>query len=95
MIFKQKHQLSLFTATVMGLSGLPALAQTADNQNSYQNATISGDNNQIIQITEQTIINYPERDSNVRPGKKNKTKKKHELLGRDNQGQRNRNGRRR
>ena len=90
MIFKKEHQLSLVTATLIGLSSLPALAQTADTQTSYQNATISGENNQVIQITEQTIINYPESGSNNVPD--TKKKKKYGLWGRNNQGRGNRNG---
>lgn len=57
--FKKTHQLSLVSAVLLGFMSFPAQAQTAPNQGASQDATISGDNNQVTQVINQTIIVRP------------------------------------
>ncbi|WP_013323912.1 hypothetical protein [Gloeothece verrucosa] len=52
-------KISLMSTTLVGLIHLPLLAQTATVQSSSQEATVSGNNNQVIQTTNQVIINHP------------------------------------
>jgi hypothetical protein len=60
---KKIGQLSLISATLIGFVHFPAQADTANLQNSDPDAVISGDNNQVTQIINQTIINHPGRGS--------------------------------
>ena len=52
-------QVSLVSAALLGLVHFSAQAETATVQTSTQEAVISGDNNQVIQTSNQTIINHP------------------------------------
>jgi hypothetical protein len=70
-MWKKVCHLGLVSAASIGLASLPARADTATVQGGSQNATISGDNNQVTQIINQTIINHPGRGTlNRSPGKK-------------------------
>lgn len=59
--FKKTSQLSLVSAVLLGFMHFPVQAQTAPNQGASQDATVSGDNNQVTQVINQTIIIRPNR----------------------------------
>ena len=65
-------QLSLVSAALLGLVHFSAQAETATVQTGTQEAVISGDNNQVIQTINQTIINHPGRGSINRFGNNKK-----------------------
>jgi hypothetical protein len=70
-MWKKVCHLGLVSAACVGFASLPASADTATVQGGSQDATISGDNNQVTQIINQTIINHPGRGTlNRSPGKK-------------------------
>ena len=81
-MFKTINRLGWLGVTLVGLNPLPLVAQTEVIQTSDQEATIYGDNNQVIQIVEQTTVNHPGRGSlrranpqnNNRPGNQKKKK---------------------
>lgn len=74
-MLKKISQLSLISATFLGLAHFPASADTAAVQSGSQDVNISGDNNQVNQTINQTIINHPGRGSLNRSdgNRKNKT----------------------
>ncbi|NET37319.1 MAG: hypothetical protein F6K19_35730 [Cyanothece sp. SIO1E1] len=65
-MLKKTGTLSLLSAVVLGVISLPAQADNATVQNSTQQATISGDNNQVIQVINQVNINRRGRGSGRR-----------------------------
>jgi hypothetical protein len=71
---KKTSQVSLVSAALIGLVHFAAQAETVPLQTGSQGATISGDNNQVIQVINQTIINRPGRGGVDRL--ENKKKKK-------------------
>lgn len=72
--FNKIAQQSLMSTTLISLVYLPAQAEIIPLQTGSQGATISGgNNNQIIQVINQTIINRPGRGQiNRFENKKNK-----------------------
>jgi hypothetical protein len=60
-MLKQASILAPLSAAMIGMVGLPAGAQTATVQGGTQAATISGDNNQIIQVINQYNLANPGR----------------------------------
>jgi hypothetical protein len=70
-MLKKFCHLSLVSAAWIGFISLPASADTATAQSGSQDTTISGDNNQVTQIINQTVINHPGRGAlNRASGKK-------------------------
>jgi hypothetical protein len=61
----------LATFILLGIAVLPARAQTETTQSGSQGAVIAGDNNQVTQVINQTIINHPGRGSINRAKDKN------------------------
>jgi hypothetical protein len=55
-------QFGLFSACVLNLAPLPSQAQLTINNT--QNSAISGNNNQVTQVINQTIIYRPQNSSN-------------------------------
>lgn len=76
-MLKKISQLSLLSATFLGLAHFPAYADTAAIQSGAQDVNISGDNNQVNQTINQTIINHPGRGALNRSdgNRKDKTQK--------------------
>jgi hypothetical protein len=70
-------QLSLISTSFFGLIHFPVLADTATLQNGDQDAVVSGDNNQVTQIINQTIINHPGRGSLNRSDNNKKDRTQH------------------
>lgn len=52
-----KYALSFLGAAALGTTSLPAFADTATEQVGTQTATITGDNNQVIQVINQVTVN--------------------------------------
>lgn len=71
-MFKKISQLGLVSTLFFSLIHEPTYAATESVQNVYQNASVSGSNNQVYQIINQTIINNPKRGVNERDKKKQK-----------------------
>jgi hypothetical protein len=69
-LFKKIGQVSLIGVTVLSLVHLPVRADTETLQNGAQDVNIDGDNNQVNQVINQTIINHPGRGSLNRPDQK-------------------------
>jgi hypothetical protein len=97
-MLKKFCHLGLVSAAWIGFISLPASADTATGQSGSQDATISGDNHQVTQIINQTIINHPGRGTlNRSPGKKkdetqyenNESRNRGNHYGQDTQGDRN------
>ncbi|AFY76481.1 MAG: hypothetical protein IGR93_01040 [Hydrococcus sp. C42_A2020_068] len=61
--FQKIGRLGLVSVTFIGLTQFPVRSDTTAIQNGAQDANISGDNNQVTQIINQTIINHPGRGS--------------------------------
>lgn len=74
-MFKKINQLSIISTFLVSFIHLPTLAETATSQNGTQSATITGTNNQLYQVINQTIINHPGRGLVNRDEKKDKIKK--------------------
>lgn len=70
-------QLSLISTSFFGLIHFPVLADTATLQNGDQDAVVRGDNNQVTQIINQTIINHPGRGSLNRSDNNKKDRTQH------------------
>ncbi|OKH18991.1 hypothetical protein NIES593_21550 [Hydrococcus rivularis NIES-593] len=81
-------QLGLVSVTFIGLTQLPVRSDTTAIQNGAQDANISGDNNQVTQIINQTIINHPGRGSlnrsDPKKGKKDERSQAREFENRGN-----------
>lgn len=81
-MFKKMSQIGLVSTLFFSLIYEPTYAKTESVQNVYQNASVSGSNNQVYQIINQTIINNPKRG--VNEGDKKKQKNNGRALGRVN-----------
>lgn len=55
-MIKQISQIGLISVTLLGMVNLPSLAQTTTSQTGSLDATVNGDNNQVDQTINQTII---------------------------------------
>ncbi|MEM8779635.1 MAG: hypothetical protein AAGF26_12335 [Cyanobacteria bacterium P01_G01_bin.49] len=76
-MLKQISQIGLLSVTLSGILNLPSFAQTTTSQIGNLEATVSGENNQVYQTINQTIINHPGRGSVRRNSEKfDKTPKK-------------------
>ncbi|WP_448561140.1 hypothetical protein [Trichothermofontia sp.] len=51
--------LGVFSTAMVGMAPLPTWANTATVQNASQQATVTGDNNQVIQVISQVNVNHP------------------------------------
>ena len=69
-MLRQTGIFGLLSGALLGVVSLPAQADNATVQTSNQQAVINGDNNQIIQVINQTnVINQPGRSNQRRNGK--------------------------
>lgn len=53
------NQIGLLAFSLLGLLNSPTLAQTTTSQIGSVEATVNGENNQVYQTINQTIINHP------------------------------------
>jgi len=51
--------LGVLSTALLGVAPLPTWANTATVQNASQQATVTGDNNQVIQVINQVNVNHP------------------------------------
>ncbi len=52
-------QIGLVSVTLLSFINLPMLAETTASQTASLEATVNGENNQVYQTINQTIINHP------------------------------------
>lgn len=71
-MLRKTGMFSLLSATLLGIVSLPAQANNATVQTSTQQAVINGNNNQVIQVINQTnVINHSGRGNQRRNGERN------------------------
>lgn len=58
-MLKQISHFGLVSVNLLGLVNFPVFAQTTTSQTGNLEATVSGENNQVYQTINQTIINHP------------------------------------
>jgi hypothetical protein len=82
-MLKLTSRFGLMGALFIGLTPLPALSDTASGQGASQGVVINGNNNNVTQVINQTIINRPVNNRPSWHGEdkdkrhKNKHKRKH------------------
>ena len=71
-MLRKTGMFSLLSATLLGVVSLPAQANNATVQTSTQQAVINGNNNQVIQVINQTNVNnHSGRGNQRRNGERN------------------------
>ncbi|MCG8363356.1 MAG: hypothetical protein MJA27_08505 [Pseudanabaenales cyanobacterium] len=71
-MLRKTGMFSLLSATLLGIVSLPAQANNATVQTSTQQAVINGNNNQVIQVINQTnVINHSGRGNQRRNDERN------------------------
>jgi hypothetical protein len=84
-MLKLNARIGFVSALLIGLSPLPAESQTS-GQGGSQNAVVLGNNNQVIQVINQTVINKPVKGHGQKEkyrGKPHKQKHRHHHRGED------------
>ncbi|PSF37230.1 hypothetical protein C7H19_10945 [Aphanothece hegewaldii CCALA 016] len=71
-MFGKINQISLVSTVLLSLMAWPTDAKNVIIQRINQNVSVSGNNNQVYQIINQTIINNPRRNQVNRDDKKEK-----------------------
>ncbi|WP_107670587.1 hypothetical protein [Cyanothece sp. BG0011] len=60
---QKMSQIGLISISLLTLISIPTVAQTTTSQTGSLEANIEGDNNQVYQTINQTIINHPGKGS--------------------------------